>query len=142
MLAIWPAFYESSPGNILWIVGGEVVNGCWRPTFSEDRLTCWHNPEHKSRWVASAPSSGNYNDVIDTFLKSLNTKENKMSAVFPYDAPLTLDEIKTKYPLGTKVTVDYGSMWDGPAEVVGHSGWYITVLLTGDGPNSGKSGGF
>jgi len=66
----WPAFYVDGT-SVLWIdCNGRVVNGDWRPDFSEDRTTCWWGgrPEAIFKWAAIAPRSGNYNDVIEAFL--------------------------------------------------------------------------
>ena len=69
----WPAFYVRGPvqqGSILWIgIGGSVENGGWKPNFSEDRSTCWYGDdvERAFTWIARAPMSGNYNNVIEKF---------------------------------------------------------------------------
>lgn len=67
----FPAFYEAGPGDILWVdFDGRVINGDWTPDYSHDRHTCWDDPCHVFKWVAKAPSHGNYNDVIESFLRS------------------------------------------------------------------------
>lgn len=68
---VWPAFYEAGEGNILWVsAAGEVVNGGWKPIFSEDRQTCWAFGGPVFRRVGPAPYAGRYNDVIEEFRQS------------------------------------------------------------------------